>query len=390
MIGFRYVLALATSSQILASAPVTTPHPRLQLVNGATIEFRSRHTPGNLMGFPIAGAVNDEAGQMSPEQHAAISTRRSATLGPILNIGNPGVSAGPFRELCQKGEEARAAGSHLSKLYSLHRWTWRDRYDALAAFDPAGAEAYREFIESERETLWDIEFRRLYEAEWTEDEAAVFRGVDDLTAGEPITAANPADKYSIGVDVGQQVDYLVAIGIGKVSHRADFMLRFRGIPYPQAAVRLIELQQKFPGVLWIETNGPGLGLYQELKLKRARVEPFDTTKKSKEEILQSLAGALNVETRRLTLAKMDPLQYELKSFRYIKKNTGAVTSYYYGAPDGKHDDCVMALALAWHGASIILPGQGAVDYLKREADKIRARQAGGAPSGTQAMWRRAA
>jgi hypothetical protein len=392
MFGFNYLLAFAATAGILAGSPITTPHPVVKLINGTSIEFRSRHEPQNLMGGTIAGGVHDEAGLMTWQQHGAVTTRRIATGGPFHWIGNPGVIAGPFRKLCALGEEARAAGGARALLYGTHRWTWQDHYRELAVLNPALAALYLAGVESDRETMWEVEFRRLHDAEWTEDEAAVFRDIDDLTEGLPLEAAAAGEKYSIGVDVGQMADYLVAIGIGKISGRADFMLRFRGVPYPQAADRLVELLARFPGTLWVETNGAGIGLFQDLDRRpKVKVQAFDTTKKTKEEAVQALAGALNKETRRLRLAKMEPLQHELKMYRYFKTQTGASTTYRYSAPEGEHDDCVMALALAWHGATAKLPSQGVFDYYKAKADEIRkAKEGKTAPAGTSALWRVAA
>lgn len=330
--GFALIMAMATSAGILRAA-VETPFPKIRLVNGAVIEFRSRDNFEGLMGSTIAGGVVDEAGQLTPEQHGAISTRRSATLGPLHYIGNPGMVAGPFRRICAESE---ASGR------IVHKWTWRDRHAALPTEHAA---AYAEFIESERRTLPEFEFARLYEAVWTEDEAAVFRCVGDVSAGAPLDRTPQGERYAIGVDVGQQVDYLVAIGIGVESYRADWMVRFRGVPYPQAAQRLKEISARFPGMMTIETNGPGLGLYQELRRLGVRCQTFDTTAKSKDELIMRLAGALSPEAPKLKLAIMPPLQHELSMFRYTRRSVG----YAYSAPPGEHDDTVMALAFAYHG-----------------------------------------
>ena len=344
MTGFKLMLALCSSAGIIQGAPRESMPQQIKLINGAVIEFRSRDNFEGLMGSTIAGAVVDEAGSMTVEQHAAISTRRSATLGPIHFIGNPGMVAGPFRRLCAKGEEG-ADGVH-----SLHRWTWKDRH---AALPPEQAAAYAEFIEQERQTQADFEFRRLYEAEWTEDEAAVFRNVDASSAGEPQVTGAPGATHAIGVDVGQQVDYLVALAVGVESRRAEAMLRFRGIPQSQAADRVKEFVGRFPGLVVVETNGPGLAFLHELRRRSVRAYGFDTTAKSKENIIEALSGALNPDTARLTLANIPPLQHELKVFRYLKRTSGALIGYKYSAPDGEHDDCVMALALANYGRAMV-------------------------------------
>ncbi len=373
MNGFRYITAFATTSGILACPPVTTPFPKVKLVNGASIEFRSRDVPKNLMGDTIAGGVVDEAGLLTEDQHSTISTRRSATLGPLHYIGNPGLFTGPFRRIAARAEAAGNPANEGHGLYSLHRWTWKDRHAALHAIDAEAAARYLAFIEEERAGgVAEFEFRRLYEAEWTEDEAAVFLGVMDSSSGPPLEVGAPGERYSIGVDVGQRVDYLVAIAIGNASRRADAMLRFRGIPYPQAADRLVEFQKKFPGTMTIETNGPGIALYQELRKRGARVAAFDTTGDTKEEAITGLATDLG---KKLSLAMMPPLQHELSVYRYEKRAAGKVIHYVYGAPSGEHDDTVMALAIGYQALAV--PVSGALELMRRQRAEREAAKAAG-------------
>jgi hypothetical protein len=229
--------------------------------------------------------------------------------------------------------------------FSLHRWTWRNKYEALSQTDPHRAQAYAALIETERESIPEFEFRRLYEAEWTEDEAAVFRRIPPPD-GPPRQAPAADERYVIGVDVAQQTDYLVACVLGINRRRVDAMDRWRGVPYPQSAERLAALSRVWDAPLVIETNGPGLPLYQELTQRGVPCSPFTTTAPTKQEIIVKLSSEL--EHGRLTLADVPPLQAELQSFRYTRLPSG---HYRYEAPSGTHDDCVMALAFALHGAS---------------------------------------
>lgn len=344
--GFKLALAFASSAGMVQASTVS-PFPIIKLVNGATIEFRSWEREQNLAGTTIGGGVVDEAGLLTNEAQGIISTRRSATLGPLRYIGNPGVVAGPFRRLCALGEQAAMPGSEWAGTFSLHRWTWKDKHAALLQLDPARAAEYGRFIEQERQSIPEFEFRRLYDAEWTEDEAAVFRGVKDGD-GAPLGGPAQGERYVIGVDVAQQTDYLVATALGINRRRVDAMDRWRGIPYPQSADRLAALAAKWNAPLVIEINGPGLPLYQELQQRGVACAPFTTTGPSKQEIVVRLASEL--EHGRLALADLPPLQHELRSFRYERMPAG---NYRYGAPSGEHDDCVMSLALALWGASSV-------------------------------------
>lgn len=330
-VGMDLMRVLFGQCGAIESGPLKTPPYTLRMQSGTRCEFRTWDDPANLMGTTIAGGVVDEAGLLTPTAQSAISTRRSATLGPLRYIGNPGMTTGPFRKLCSLAEQDDG------NTYSLHRWTWEDRASALP---PVRAAEYRQFIEQEKASLPEYEFRRLYEAEWTSDEAAVFSNIWEVTDGEGFQGRDEQRRV-LGVDVGQSVDYLAAVGLGIDSHRADVLERFRGVGYPEAAQRLQSLQARLQAPIVLEVNGPGVALAQEFDRLNVSYIPFTTTSQSKQEIILNLAAAF--QQKRISLADLPPLQYELEVFRYERMPSGV---YRYTAPAGEHDDTVMALALA--------------------------------------------
>ncbi|HLC28331.1 MAG TPA: terminase family protein [Dehalococcoidia bacterium] len=341
-IGFNYVRGFARAGGLLVSERHTSP-PSVRLIRGAQIEFRTWDNPQNLMGSPIAGGVVDEAGLLTIEADSAISSRRSGTLGPLRYIGNPGSSASPFRRLCSLGEQGADPSSEWYGVYSFHRWTWRDKYEALMRTDSSGASEYARFVDQERARLPEYEFRRLYEAEWTEDEAAVFQSLPG--PGLPaIVGPAAGDSYLVGVDVAQQQDYLVAVIISRLLRGVVGMARWRGVPYPQSADRLAALSDSWSRApLAIEDNGPGIALFQDLQRRGTPAYPFTTTGPSKQEAVMHLAGELaRKDGRAFRYADLPPLEQELKMYRYKRMPSG---NYQYGAAAGDHDDCVMALAI---------------------------------------------
>jgi len=76
------------------------------------------------------------------------------------------------------------------------------------------------------------------------------------------------------------------------------------------------------------------------------VIPFTTTASSKGPLIEALALAL--ERGELAILPDPALVGELNAYRLERLPSGR---FRYGAPPGEHDDCVIALALAWHGAS---------------------------------------
>lgn len=366
VIGFRYMSRLAITAGILAADPTVSPYPMLRYINGGIVEFRTADEPQNLMGTPIRGAVFDEAGQMTSEAQGAVSSRRSSSMGPIRYSGNPGVFSGAFRRLCAMAEDPANVLD-----YGMYRWTWRDKFNWLATVNEAAAWEYCQFIERERQSIKpEAEFLRLYEAEWTPDEAQMFRGIGEPD-GPPLLAPEPGHEYVIGVDVGQQVDYLVATVACRDCWALQHMDRWRGIPYPQSADRLAAMSRTWRAPLVIEINGPGLGVYQDLQQRGVSTIPFTTTGPSKQEIIVSLASELERTDKRLRIADMPPMHAELGAYRYLHMPAG---NYRYGAPDGEHDDCVISAALACWGIAH-QPHAGLLRFMKRAYEATLAEKA---------------
>lgn len=343
--GMALMDAIGGSAGIIRSGPLkTAPYP-IELINGTTCEFRTWDDPQNLMGTTIAGGVVDEAGLLTPQAQSAISSRRSETLGPLRYIGNPGLVSGPFRRLCSMAEKQTNVIEHQDarRRYGFHRWSWEDKLAALG--EAQAADEYREFIDNEKQSIPEYEFRRLYEAEWTEDEAAVFRGVDRVTKGRHLLGPT-GDRFVVGVDVGQVSDYTAAVSIGLRSRRIELREHFRGVSMPQAAVRLKALQDTLSAPIVLEINNQGAALAQEFDRLSVNYIPFTTTAQSKQEIILALAA--DVQGSRCELQDLEPMPYEFAIFRYLRMPSGL---YRYMAPEGEHDDTVMAAALARWGVS---------------------------------------
>ena len=76
------------------------------------------------------------------------------------------------------------------------------------------------------------------------------------------------------------------------------------------------------------------------------IQPFTTTNATKAEIIRGLQnGFENGEIRILN----DPILIgELQAYEQERTSSGL---WKFGAPEGMHDDTVIALALAWYGIS---------------------------------------
>ena len=75
--------------------------------------------------------------------------------------------------------------------------------------------------------------------------------------------------------------------------------------------------------------------------KTFAVEGYKFTNATKKDLIENLS--IMIENRQITIPPIPELINELKLYGYKTTSSGNVQ---YGAPEGYHDDCVIALALA--------------------------------------------
>jgi hypothetical protein len=90
----------------------------------------------------------------------------------------------------------------------------------------------------------------------------------------------------------------------------------------------------------------GMPLVEQMQKMGMPVRGFTTTNSTKSEVIEKLA--LAIEKNEIGLLDNPKLIQELIAYTQERTAAGTVK---YGAPMGEHDDCVMALAIAWHGVS---------------------------------------
>jgi Terminase RNaseH-like domain len=123
--------------------------------------------------------------------------------------------------------------------------------------------------------------------------------------------------------------------------------RFNMIDYHLQTERLMMLVEAYkPVAIVAELNAMGIPLAQDLQRRGLPVYGFTTTSMSKKIAIEGLALAL--ERGHVKLLADAIQKGELLVFEAQPLPSGMVR---YTAPDGGHDDTVMALAMAWHAVT---------------------------------------
>lgn len=194
-------------------------------------------------------------------------------------------------------------------------------------------------------------YRQEVLAAFLEDGGGVFRGVMEAAIAERQDAAAPGRQYVMGVDWGKHNDFTVLAVIDATSGDLAELDRFNQIDYAVQTTRLRALADRFrPTTAVVERNSIGEPLIEQLQRDGLHVTPFLTTNASKAVAIDALALAF--ERRVLRIINDPVLVGELLAYEAERLPSGLLR---YGAPPGQHDDCVMALALAWQAATIPPP-----------------------------------
>jgi hypothetical protein len=193
-------------------------------------------------------------------------------------------------------------------------------------------------------TLPEDTFRQEYMGVFLEGEGAVFRNIK-ACMGAP-KDAKPEDhkghQIVAGVDWAKQADY-TAISIGCLDCKREVAKdRFNKIDFHFQRERLKALVEKWHlNFGQVETNSIGEPNLEELLRDGLPFRGFETTAKSKPPLIENLALALEKEEWQFI---DDPVWTgELEAYeRKVNPATGRSS---YSAPDGIHDDTVIARAL---------------------------------------------
>ncbi len=198
-------------------------------------------------------------------------------------------------------------------------------------------------------------FEQEYLAEFIPDAGGVFRGVDKVATGDEMQPYE--GRFVIGVDWGKSNDFTAASVYDIDNKRQVALDRFNQIGWGLQRARIVNLYEQWkPIVILAEENSIGSPNIEALQAEGLPVRSFMTTAQSKGPLIEALA--LAIERMEITLLNDRVQTAELQAYEMERLPGGA---FRYNAPDGGHDDTVIALALSLWAAGR-QPGVISVDW----------------------------
>ncbi|MDQ2995448.1 MAG: hypothetical protein M3R61_00105 [Chloroflexota bacterium] len=303
---------------------------RIELITGGVVEFWTLQDPDAGRSRKYKRAFVDEAGlvaNLGETWQAAIRPTLADYAGDGWLAGTP-KGRNYFWECYQKG---------LDPLQT--NWAcWQRPTEDNPHIPPLEVVAMRAEL-TERRAAQEID------AQFLDDGGGVFRNVLACSTGR---RADPiADhQYVFGIDWGRSVDY-TAISVWDILTRREVALdRFNSVEYPQQEGRVLALAERYkPIAILAEQNSIGDAIISNLRRRNLPIRPFVTSNASKAQIVD--AFALDLERKAISLLNDPIATAELLAYEGTKLPSGLIR---YSAPEGQHDDTVMARMIGHHAA----------------------------------------
>lgn len=191
--------------------------------------------------------------------------------------------------------------------------------------------------------MTEEDYRQEILAEFLEGEGAVFRYVSERCTAERKTPYS--GRFVAGLDWAQVKDYTVMMVVDTETRTVVDYDRFKGVDWALQRGRVRAMVDRWRiGAIWAENNSVGSPNVEALQREGMKVYAFETTAASKPMLIESLVLAF--DRGEITVLNDPIIKAELMAYERKVSSTGRSQ---YSAPDGLHDDTVMALALAWYG-----------------------------------------
>jgi hypothetical protein len=192
-------------------------------------------------------------------------------------------------------------------------------------------------IDEARIQLPEVVFNQEYLADPAENSANPFGNAFIKRCIKPISA-QPIVCY--GIDLAKSVDFTVIVGLdnnGNVAYFDRFQLDWHNTKET--------IKRLPPAPIIVDSTGVGDPILEDLLREGVNIEGLKFTSQSKQQLMEGLASA--IQQARIGFPE-GVIVDELDVFEYQFTANGVR----YSAPSGFHDDCVMALALAWQNHNI--------------------------------------
>lgn len=291
---------------------------RIEFLNGSTIQFFSAERYDNIRGFTFDYLIIDEFAFIDSEAWTEVLRATVLVKGKkVLLISTP------------KGK------NHFYQIHSLDGTNPQYKSFSMSSYDNPLID--KREIDDAKLTLPDHIFRQEYLAEFIDGAGSIFTEIN-------YKESSSGTRFYGGLDVARADDYTV-LTIFNEQGEMVFIDRWRHDSWTNIVQKVAEVILKYNANTFIEINSIGDPIFEMLKklVNPNLIQPFLTTSKSKQDIIEQLAVAN--QNKEVSMLPVEWLKKEFDVFTYEYNPKTRVIKY--SAPAGFHDDGIMSSAIGY-------------------------------------------
>lgn len=322
--GYKYLLeAWRDLAQRLRPVQKHTSEQdkRIELLTGGLVEMWTADNPDAGRGRSYDKVIVNEAGiirGLTNLWQQAIRPTLADRRGRALFLGTPKGRTHDFSQMFSRAEQ--------------------DPVDWEAFRGPTSENPYipKDEIEAAQAELPPAIFAQEFLGIPADDGGNPF-GIDSILASVgPLGTDVP---ICWGWDFARAQDWTVGIALDQ-HYRVVGFHRWQHVPWGETKAMVASYNKAVPA--WGDSTGVGDAVVEDLQRAGVPMIGVPFSRPMKQQLMERLAGA--IQQRKLTYPD-GVIRSELETFGYEYTASGVR----YEAPDGLHDDCVVALALAVYG-----------------------------------------
>jgi len=208
-----------------------------------------------------------------------------------------------------------------------------------------------------REMPQNVVNQEIY-ATFLENVGSVFRNVTGHVSKQ-IKPYDGREPVYVGADLAKTQDFTVLLAL-RQNGEVLRMDRFGDLDWVLQQQRISAFARSFNASLLIDSSGLGDPIYDSLQRQYEKVQGYKFTNQTKKELIENLS--IMLDQGAITLPDNPVLLSELQLYSYTVSPSGLTQ---YNAPEGYHDDSVIALALAAWLLKGVPQGQIQVGFARR-------------------------
>ena len=296
------------------------------LKNKAQIYIKGADDPDSLRGSGPKGVILDEYAQMKPEVYMEIYRPIIAAKGGswIWFMGTP------------KGKNDFWNKFEYAKMHEKE-WQWLELRASQSNIIPI------EQLRLARKEMPEALYNQEFECAFLAGSGTIFRRVKENIKGK-LKEAEQGIEYKAGLDLAKYEDFTVMTVVNRSTMEVVAIERYNQIDYNLQKARIEAMARRYNNCrITVDRSSIGSPICEDLRARGLYIDEFTFTNETKKALIESLA--VKLEQDEVLLPPHEELIRELENYTYTLNPTNG--RVYYNAPAGQHDDCVIALALAF-------------------------------------------